>query len=373
MKLTIRSEVLLKLVSDLAKAIPAKPAQPILANFLMETHDGLLRITASDGEIALRGLTKPDTIDEQGKAAIPAKILLELLRTLPSGTMTLSTDEGAKTVLILWGSGDSTLPTFDVGDYIAVAVPGKDANRFTIESENLSEGIGKTIFAVSTDDSKPALCGLFFDLDPTGSHIVASDAARLVCHSFATPDLKAKCSFILPAKAATILKGILQKEQTVKVVFDEKNVRFMFGAMEMTSRLVVGKFPAYRTIIPSANENILNVNRDQLLNVIKRMSVLAEKKSNIVEVRLSFNSMEIFSEDIDCGTKGQEKFEVDYNGADLRVGLKIPTMADTLSNIASENVEIRIKDERRAVLVQPSEEDRTKEPYEAVLMPYRLR
>lgn len=371
MKFTIESPGLLKVLNDLAKVVPAKATLPILSCFLLEAKDNLLRITASDSEIALRGLVKPDSIEGVGKTCVNAKLLLDLIRTLPAGPVVFD-QKDESSVDISWGSGQSSMPLFDAADYPVIAAPPKTASRFETTSETLQEGIAKTIFAVGTDESKPVLCGLYFDMQPQDSYIVASDSRKLVCYSFKTPGQESKASFILPSKGANILKGILPKETPVKVVFDEKNAKVVFGAIEMITRLVTGKYPNYRSIVPTQNENILNVDREKLLGTLRRMAVLADKKATLVKVNLSFNSMDITSEDLSLKTRGTEKVEADYDGADMSIALSIPTMVETLSSVSAEKVEIRLKDKRKAVLIQPSEDVRSTEPYEAVVMPYAI-
>ena len=141
------------------------------------------------------------------------------------------------------------------------------------------------------------------------------------------------------------------------------------GALNTTALLAVLFGAAF---IAAFNENIINVNRERLLATLKRMAVVAEKRAPIVKVDIEYNTMTLSSEDPAMSVKGSEKREVDNDGTGMRIGLKVPTMVETLSNIESENVEIRLKDERRAVLIQPSESGREDEPYEAVVMPYRI-
>lgn len=371
MKFSIESMLLTTVLQDLAKAVPAKPALPILSNFLFELNQGLVRITASDGEIALRGVVKPDESDDKGRTTIPAKILLELMRTLPGGPVTL--EQKADSVQVRWGTGDSVLPVFDAEDYIKIAVPEKDkAKSFSTTTDILTKAIAKTVFAVGTDEVRPALCGIFFDIRPTTSYIVASDARKLVVHALETPEVTEESSFILPTKAATILKGILPKEQPVTIVSDGSNARFAFGSTELTTRLVVGKYPNYRTIIPTTNSNVLTASRETLLNVLRRMAVFADKQATLVKAKISFNLLTMTAEDLGLGVRGAEKAECDYDGNDILIGLNASVVTDVLSTISASEVEIRLSDERHAILIQPAPDERKDEPYEAVVMPYNL-
>ena len=204
------------------------------------------------------------------------------------------------------------------------------------------------------------------------SNLVASDASRLVSHEIVTPGIDSDSPFILPSKAAGILKSILPKDQNVTVVFDDKNARFAFGNLELTTRLVVGKYPNWRTIIPTKNENVLSVKKQDLLNTLQRMIILAEKKTSVVKVELSYNQMSISAEDLGMALRGCEKLACDYDGNDMSIGLKATTFIDTLSSFDAEQVEIRFMDAAHAVLVRPTGEKAENEPFEAVVMPYKL-
>ena len=371
MKFTIDASVLANLLQDLSKAIPAKTAQPILTNYLLELAGELLRVTASDSEIVLRGCVKLDETDATGSSAVPAKLLLDLVKTLPAGPVTIEKTLNGS-VDIRWKSGTSSLPVFDPADYIKVTVPKKDeAKTFDTTTDILVKAIGKTLFAVSADQTRPALGGIFFDIMPGVSRLVASDSLKLVCFDIKTPAVTEAASFILPAKAASILKGILPKEQPVKVVFDRKNARFAFGSTEMTARLVDAKFSKYAGVIPTENENILVLGRDELMNILKRMSVVADRKQAFVNVKLSFNKASITAEDIGMSTKGAEEIECDYDGTDIAVLLKAPTVIDVLSVTEADKVEVKIKDGTKAILIQPAESERAEDPYMAIVMPFR--
>lgn len=374
MKFTIEKAIILKAVADVIKAIPAKPVQPILTNILLELNDkGILRLTAADGElVALRCVVKPDKCADPGSTTVPAKVLGELVKTLPDGPVSFEQTD-RNTFAITAGFSEAELPTTDAANYIGITVPGKEkAVRFEINSDKLSEAIGKTIYAVATEPIRPALTGLFFDLDKTVSCVVASDSHKLVMYSFETPDIEAPASFILPSKAAATLKGILQKDTPVKVCFDSNNARFSFGQNELTTRLIIAKYPKYKTIIPTDNTNILTVKRGQMLNALQRMAVLADRKALLTRMELNFNEMRLSAEDLNLAVRGSDKFECEYDGNPLAVGLKVPTLTDVLSGIDSEEVEIQLKDATKAIVVLASEKERKDEPVTAIVMPHTL-
>lgn len=375
MKFEIDKQVILKALTDVIKAIPAKPVLPILTNVLLELNDkGILRLTAADGElIALRSVVKPTSFSDPGRITVPAKVFLELLKTLPDVPVNFEqTDRNS--FAITAGFSEAELPTLPAEEYIAVKNPDKEkAVVFEINSERLMEAISKTIYAVGNDGVRPVLSGLFFDLNPVLSSIVASDSRKLVKYDFPTPDVKEPASFILPAKTAAILKGVLQKETTVKILFDESNARFAFGQNEVTTRLTVGKYPKYQTIIPTANQNIMSVKRDRLLNALQRMAILADRKALLTRVELNFNSAKLAAEDLSLAVRGSDTLECDYDGEKLEIGLPVTTLLDVLSGIDADSVELQIKNASSAVLIVPDEKERKDEPVTAIVMPHRLK
>lgn len=375
MKFTIESQIITAMLTDIAKAVPAKPTLPILSNVLVEVSGELVRLTATDSEIALRGIVKPDTIEaaDGSSTTVPAKLLLDLLKTLPGGPVTFELQPVENSIKILWKNGESALPVFDPSEFVNIAVPEKDKEHtFDTTTDTLSKAIAKTLFAIGTDDIRPVLKGLLFDIKSGETNIVASDASKLVIYKLKTPDVREDASFILPGRSAAILKGTLPKEQPIKVVFDDKNARFAFGAMELTTRLVVGKYPAYHTIIPTKNENILVTDRSEIIGILRRMCVVADKHATIIKADMAFNSVCLSAEDLGLATKGSEKLECDYDGTEMKVGVKGPTLIDILSNIEADSIEIRLASPSKAILIQPAEGERNDEPYMGIVMPLRL-
>ncbi len=374
MKFTIDSQILAAVLTDVVKAVPAKPVDAIMMNYLLEMNkEGILRVTATDGDIALRGLVKPDSVESEGTTTVPAKLLLDLVKTLPAGPVTFERDNAANAAVISWKTGKSSLPIFDPSDFVRIAVPAKEnAKQFTVTTDIIMKAIGKTLFAVSHDDARPVLTGIFFDVQPSGTNLVASDASKLVVMTIPTPEVTEAASFILPAKAAIILKGILPKEQPLTVVFDQKNARFAFGSTELTTRTIIGKYPQYRSVIPTGNNNVLVVGRTALTDVLNRMKVVADRKTPIVKATVAFNAMDMSAEDLGMATKGSEHIDCDYDGQDITIGLKATTVADVLSNIDAEKVEVKFKDASHAILITPSGEEANDEPYQAIVMPYKL-
>lgn len=369
MEFTVSSAALLKGILDVSKAIPAKTALPILENFLVVLKDGQIEITASDQELTLRTHVEVESVKAEGSIAIPARSIIDLLKALPDQPIVIKT-KGEGTFECVWANGNSSLPYFPAADYPEIKGAGEDALKVTVPAQTLAEGISSTVYATADDEMRPAMNGIFFDIDEASTTLVASDSHKLICYT--TDDVQAaqKASFILHKKPAAVLKSILDKDaEDVDVTFDGSTVVFTFGRTMMVCRLVVGKYPRYRDVIPQNNSNVLKIDRTQLLNTVRRVAVCANKASNHIKFDLKAGQLEITAQDLGFALAAYEKISCDYMGADLSIGFKSSFLVEILSNMSCETVVMKFADARRAALIVPSEEEAGSEKVCGILMP----
>ena len=250
MKFIVSSTELLKGLMEISKAIPAKSALPILENFLFDLTGNILVVTASDSEITLRTEIEVDSTEAEGRIAVPARHIIELLKELPDQPVRIEVTSDSS-IECRWSSGNSVLPFFPAEDYPEIKGTSEDAEKLSFKADKLAEGIGKTIYAAADDQIRPFMNGIFFDFDKDSTTLVASDSHKLICYT--TPDAKApeKCSFILHKKPAAVLKSVITKDvENVEIAFDSSTVVFTIGKTTMVCRLIVGKYPKYRDVIP---------------------------------------------------------------------------------------------------------------------------
>ena len=372
MKLIISSSELLKGVMAVSKAIPAKSPLPILENFLFDLRGNTLEITASDSELTLKTTIQVENSSEEGKIAVPAKHMMDLLKELPDQPLTINTTSDSSFVCS-WASGESTLPYFPAEDYPAIT--GTDETAMTIEfpAASLVDGISSTIYATADDEIRPAMNGILFDIDTASTTLVASDSHKLICYT--TADVKApeKASFILHKKPAAILKNIIGKEvENVEISFDSKNAVFKFGQTMVICRLVVGKYPKYRDVIPQNNSNILRINRVQLLNTVRRVSVCSNKASNHIKFDLKSGNIMVSAQDLGFSIAAHETLACQYDGEDLTIGFKSPFIIEILSNMTCGELVMKFLDSRRAALVVPAETEEESEKICGIIMPIMI-
>ena len=372
MKLIISSSELLRGVMAVAKAIPAKSPLPILENFLFDLQENILEITASDSELTLKTQVEVESTVEEGRIAVPAKHMMDLLKELPDQPLTISTSSDSSFVCS-WASGESTLPYFPAEDYPEISGTDDTAVTLQFPAQSLVDGISSTIYATADDEIRPAMNGIYFDIDLASTTLVASDSHKLICYT--TTDVKAseKASFILHKKPAAILKAIIGKDaETVDVSFDSKNAVFKFGQTMVICRLVVGKYPKYRDVIPQNNSNILRINRTQLLNTVKRVSVCSNKASNHIKFDLKSGSLMVSAQDLGFSIAAHETLACQYDGEDLTIGFKSPFIIEILSNMNCGELVMKFLDSKRAALVVPAETEEESEKICGIIMPIMI-
>ena len=368
MEFKVSSAELLKGMMDVSKAVPVKTALPILEYFLFVLKGNKLEITASDQELTLRTIVQVEG-KEDGSMAVPASQLIALFKALPDQPVSIRTT-GESSFECLWSNGNSSLPFFPAADFPEIKGTGDDATTVSIPAETLINGISGTIYATADDEMRPAMNGIFFDLAPESATLVASDSHKLICYTAAEVKTPEAASFILHKKPAGVLRSTVSKEDgEVQVKFDSSTVVFTFGNTTMICRLVVGKYPKYRDVIPQNNSNVLKIDREQLLSTVRRVSVFANKASNHIKFDLKEGQLEITAQDLGFAIAAYEKLACDYSGDDLSIGFKSSFLADILSNMNCNTIVFKFADSRRAALIVPSEEDSDREKIFGILMP----
>ena len=369
MKLIISSSELLKGVMAVAKAIPAKSPLPILENFLFDLKGNMLEITASDSELTLRTQIEVESTSEEGRIAVPAKHMMDLLKELPDQPLSINTSSDSSFVCS-WASGESTLPYFPAEE---ITQTDDTAVSLQFPAQSLVDGISSTIYATADDEIRPAMNGILFDIDTASTTLVASDSHKLICYTTTDVQATEKASFILHKKPAAILKAIIGKDaETVEIAFDSKNAVFKFGQTTVICRLVVGKYPKYRDVIPQNNSNVLRINRMQLLNTVRRVSVCSNKASNHIKFDLKSGSLMISAQDLGFSIAAHETMECQYDGADLTIGFKSPFIIEILSNMACGEIVMKFLDSKRAALIVPAEDEEENGKICGIIMPIMI-
>ena len=271
------------------------------------------------------------------KVAVSAKLLTDILKTFSEQPLTFTKTEN-NTIEISASNGKYSLAYLE-GEEFPKQVEILDAHETIVNSVYLGNAINSTIFASGTDDLRPVMSGVFFQLTSSNFTFVATDAHKLVKYS--RNDLKSEntTEFIMPKKPLQILKGILQNiKDDINIDYNENNVQFSFDTTKINCRLVEGKYPNYEAVIPKENPNVMNINRDVFLNSVKRVSIFSNKTTHQVRLKIAGSELNIFAEDVDFNNKADERLSCDYRGEDLQIGFNSRFLIEMLSNISSEEI-----------------------------------
>lgn len=364
MKFIVSSSALLKQLQLINGVVPSSPVVPILANFLFEIADGKLTITASDLETSM--ITElPVEARENGRIAAPARILLDTLKNLPDQPVTFTLDEETYTIEISSANGRYRLSGENATDFPRVPVV-KATTTLEVPSNALARAINKTLFAVSTDELRPAMTGILLQL--TGDNqltFVATDGHRLLRYRRFDVTSDQQMSVIVPRKAFNLLKSALPSEAvSVKIEFSQQNASFKFETMRLTCRLIDERYPDYENVIPQRNPNKLLIDRADLLASVKRISIYANKTTHQVRLRLAGSELHISAEDLDFSNEANERLACQYEGEDMEIGFNARFLTEMLTNLDATEVTLDLSTPNRAGLLMPAEQ----EPSENILM-----
>jgi DNA polymerase III subunit beta len=374
MKFVVSSTELLSHLQAISRVISSKNTLPILDNFLFNLEGNDLEITASDLETTLITKLTLGNASQPGSIAIPAKILNDILKEFPEQPLSFDIDTESFTVVINSENGKFNIVGQNGLDFPQLPVIKDDKKSlFRVSSELLASGITKAIFATADDELRPVMNGIFMEMSTEGINFVASDAHKLVRYKRTDAKCDFDGSFILPKKPASLLKNILPKETNdVEIEFDDKNASFKLTNYQLVCRLVEGNYPSYNTVIPTDNPNKLTVDRVELYNSLRRVSVFSNQASNLVKLEIAGAQVTVSAQDIDFSISAYEKIKGSFEGDDMEIGFKSSFLIEILANLTSTEVVMELSDPSRAGIVLPADKENADEDVLMLLMPMMI-
>jgi len=351
MKFIVSSSYLLKQLQVLGGIINTNNTLPILDNFLFNLDKKSLTVSASDLETTISSKMEVES-GETGNVCIPARLLLDTLKTFPEQPLTFTIEDN-NTVEISSNHGKYAL-AYASGEEFPSAVELKDPSSTKIQGDILANAISKTIFASGNDDLRPVMSGVFFQFAKDSLTFVATDAHKLV--KYTREDVKASqaAEFIMPKKPLNLIKTILAgSEEEVNIEYNESNAKFSFDNTEMICRLIDGKYPNYEAVIPKENPNKLSIDRNQFLNSVRRVSIFSNKTTHQIRLKIAGAELNISAEDIDYSNKAEERLTCDYQGDDMQIGFNSRFLTEMLNNLSSNEVSLEMSLPNRAGILTP--------------------
>jgi len=361
------SSTLLKHLQSISGVLSTNSTLPILDNFLFSIVGNELTVCASDLETTM--LTKLQVHSEQdGKIAIPAKLILEVLKSMPDQPCTIKVNSTNFAIEIVYDNGKSKMPGFN-GDEFPKLPKIDYSSSISLTGELLARAINKTIFATGVDDMRPVMSGVFCSFSPDDISFVATDAHKLVRYRRSDVTTNSTAEFILPKKPLNLLKTNLRGDEQVELKFNESNAHFSFGDIVLVCRLIDGKYPNYEAVIPKENPNVLTIDRLQFLGSLKRVAIFSNKTTHQVKLKIAGAELSMFAEDIDFSNEASERLTCNYDGEDIEIGFNSRFLAEMLASIDTEVVKLAMSDPSRAGLLMPANGENEKEDILMLVMP----
>jgi DNA polymerase III subunit beta len=370
MKFTASTQDLQKALNKLGGVIPAKSTLPILENILFDLLNNTLTLTATDMDISL---TMSFTVkgEEDGKIAVPAKRLMDTIRAL---------DEKSSPVFVADITTNKIVITTDNGQY---SLTGESAKEFpaipqfkaTDEMKmpvgTLRKIVGRTSFAVSTDELRPAMMGVLFQSKVSDLRAVATDGHRLVKVNYKLETSGGfKKDIIIPAKALNVVAKSIESGD-ISIALSDTHIRFGFDAITLISRLVDETYPNYESVIPSDNDRTLKLDRNALIASIRRVSLYSNATTHQVRFDIGNSAIAISAQDLDFGGEAKESISCDFKGDKLEIGFNSNYVIDMLTHLDTEKVTFRFSSPTRAGIISPDGGNEN-EDITMLVMPVRL-
>lgn len=358
MRFTVSSSALSSKLNMLAKVIGSKNSLPILDCFLFQVANGEMSITASDSDNVIKSTLALTDHDGEGEFCVPNRVILDALKELPEQPLHFDVDAAGEAVAIkiVYQNGLYNFTGQSAEEYPRTQSMNDACTTVSLPTEMLINNISRSLFATATDELRPVMNGIYFDLTADALAIVASDGHKLVRSKNFTIKSESPSAFNLPKKPASLLKNILSKDGDDAIIkFDDRSAEIQFTDGVMRCRLIDGRYPNYNSVIPN-NPNEVTVDRRGLQSALRRVLPFASESSQLIRFHIESGRFEVSSEDIDFSTSAKEQLSCEYNGSPISIGFKGSSLMEILSNLTSDNIIIQLADPSRAGIIVPAEQ-----------------
>src|SRR5919107_3913967 len=372
MRVTVERAALLKALGHVHRVVERRNTIPILSNVLLRGGEGSLRLKATDLDIEVTE-TIPSDIAQGGSTTVPAHVIYEIVRKLPEGAQ-VSLEITGETGQMQIRSGRSrfmlqALPETDFPDLAAGEMPF----RFTLPAADLKRLIDKTQFAISTEETRYYLNGIYFHTLEAGGQTVlravATDGHRLARVEIPAPKgSEGMPGVIIPRKAvAEIVKLVEDGSESITIELSSAKVRLTFDGVVLTSKLIDGTFPDYQRVIPTANDKLLTVERGDYAKAVDRVSTISSERGRAVKLALNDGRLTLTVNNPDSGS-ATEEIEVDYDATPIDIGFNARYLLDIASQLDGDTAVFKLADPGSPTIIQ----DRDGAAALYVLMPMRV-
>jgi len=369
MKFQISREAILKPLALVAGVVERRQTLPVLSNVLLVVDGNQLSMTGTDLEVELVGRVSLEESGVSGEITVPARKLMDICKTLPEGAAIAFQLEDHK-LLVTSGRSRFSLSTLPAKEFPNVE-SGESSFDLELSQSVLRRLIDRTSVAMAQQDVRYYLNGMLFELEASKVTVVATDGHRLAL-SYASSDspISEKLQVIVPRKGILELARLLNPddETSVRLVFSPNHVQAVVGDMTFTSKLIDGKFPDYRQVIPEKGKKTILAEREDLKQVLSRVAILSNEKYRGVRLILNSGQLQVFANNPEQ-EEAEELLPVHYEGDRLEIGFNVSYLLDVLSVTHSVNVRLSLSDANSSALIEEVT-DKLDSLY--VVMPMRL-
>ncbi len=372
MKFIISSTTLLRSLQKISGVLSTSNTLPILENFLFVLNNNTLTVTASDLETTISVMVEPEKADDAGAVAIPARQLLDIMKTFPEMPVTIISDAETLNVEILAGEGKYKMIGQSHEEFPQVPEL-EDTKKITANGAMLVNAFNNTLFATGNDELRPVMSGVYCEINEDNLTFVATDAHKLVRYRRKEVKSETADSFIFPKKTLSLARHIIpEDEEEVVMEFNKTNATFRFDDILLVCRLIEGKYPNYEAVIPSENPFKLTIGRQSLLNALRRVSIFGSKSTHQVRFKISGKELVLSAEDIDYSSEGKERLTCSYEGDDIEIGFNSKFMQEMLSTLTCDNITLEMSAPNRAGIIKPENNEDENEDVLMLIMPVML-
>jgi len=366
MRFFCEKEQLLSLLTTASRAVTNKSSMPLLECLMLHADSTTLTVTGYDLTMGIR-TTSPATIEEPGKILLNARLLVDIVRKLPNDTVYLQSDPNFVTT-IKCGRSVFNLTALNAEDYPALAEVSTNV-CLTLQQNVLKSMIARTIFSVSNNEAKPIHTGCLFELGESGLDVVAVDGCRLSVRHEDVDQQIGKMKFVVPSPSLREIERILAEDEAEVLIFpDEKNIQFQIGNTVLVTRLIDGEFLNYHAAIPKMFQHSVEVDRQDLVSSIERVSLIASEKLKN-PIRLQFNHSIIQFSCMTAIGHSYDECVIDGDIADLEIGFNNRYLLEALRAAQDDRIRIQLNGPLHPIVITPLDNDK----YTYLVLPIRLK
>lgn len=358
MKFNVSSKALYAATSAVSKVINSKNALAILDNFLIELDGDVLHITGSDAENALTSRLKVSDSEGSGRLCLGARRLVELLKEMPDQGVSVDINDDTLEVQLTYASGHYSFVGISADQYPQFKAAETEAEpiSFSIATEQLITGLDNTMFAVSTDEYRMIMQGVYLDIKPDSVTFVATDTRKLVRYidRRTAPGVTGSC--IIPVKPATIIKNVFAKDESLNITMTSRSATVESDNFTFQCTFLNGNYPDYNRVIPRNNSLVLTVDRVALLNAVRRVGIFVELDGGLEKFRITPECILLKSNDPNLCTSAREQVPCSFTGQELTIGFSANFLVEILNTLRGNDVIVNLGDAGRPGMFRPGEE-----------------